>query len=191
MGTRLYWDGLLASGLRLDRGWSWSSDGLQACRPGPLDGYAGLRNRLLAGGALPDAGLASSGFGRGSVFTGGHGGALERGNVFDGDWVEVLLLGAVAAEEAGQEAGAGGCFGLVNFGGLLGAHGLGFSLALGALFTPVAPAIVPGDDMDPALLDALLDGPDADCGGEVKAGGGKDAGNEPGALDVHVPDEYL
>jgi len=177
-------------GLRLDWGRSGCGrwDCFQAHGPRPQDGHTGMRNRLLDGGALPDAWFACSCVGGILIFSGSHRGALEGWDVVNGVGVEVLLLNAVAAEEVGQAAGA--CYlSLLNFRRLLFTQCLGLSFALGALFTPVAPTIVPGDDVNPALLHALFESPEADSRCEVKPSGGEDARDQPCALNVHVADE--
>jgi len=62
-------------------------------------------------------------------------------------------------------------------------------VALGAFFTPVAPAVIEVLAVDPAILYAFSDDGEADGGGEVNACGGEGAGDEPCALDVDVGDE--
>ena len=67
---------------------------------------------------------------------------------------------------------------LIRSGGLLRRQGVfAFSPGLGALFAPVLPAIVPGDEPNPPVLDKLLDGPDADCKSEVDACHGESGGH--------------
>ena len=84
-----------------------------------------------------------------------------------------------AGDEIQVALGVGGGFAL----------GAAFFTALGALFAPVAPAVVPGDGVEPAILNAFFEGPEADGGGEVETGGGQNAGDQPGALDVEIADE--
>jgi hypothetical protein len=77
-------------------------------------------------------------------------------------------------------AGVGGfVFSGILVGVLIGA-------AFGTFLAPVLPAIVEGDDVNPAFAEMLLEQAEADGGGEVEAGGGEDAGDDPRALDVDV-----
>ena len=98
-------------------------------------------------------------------------------------------MGAVAAAEEGGEP-AGAEFGWVWGGlGFFGTFGFPVGFVLGALLTPVAPAVMPGDEVDPASLDGFSDGPEADRGGKVQSRGGQHAGHQPCALDVEVGDQ--
>jgi hypothetical protein len=115
---------------------------------------------------------------------------FQTGALVGGNHVEGVVRGglALAAEEGGKEAAAWfflrirlGLFGAAAF-----ALGLALGLPLGALFAPVAPAILPGAEEEPAVRDVFLDGPEADCGGKAESGGGQHAGHQPGALDVEV-----
>jgi hypothetical protein len=117
---------------------------------------------------------------------------LEGWNV-----LRVGLVDALAMEEAGKEAGTrfqrrlsrihlrrdlrkklrgnemrrcGGAF--FQLAPVL-ALGDSLLLAFRALFAPVAPAIMGGDEVAPAVLDALLDDPEADGRGKDESGCGQ------------------
>jgi hypothetical protein len=133
-----------------------------------------------------------------------EGDALIGGNVLGVDF------SGRAAEEAGKEARmrvVGGGVGMISRrGSRKGARGnelrtrfrvalplapqlaLGKALfpAFGALFTPVAPAVVQVDEIEPAGLNGFDDGRDEDGRGKVDPRGGQHAGYQHGALEIQV-----
>ena len=187
-GTRRA-QGRLSTPRTKTRPWGPRFWGTRPLWDGSRDGV-GREWRGRCGRALPETGFAGGRRdGDWSFFRGGHGGALEGWDLVQG--VEALVLRAVAAaKEGGEAAGARGRdgFGLAGF-GLRGAPGLAFGFALGADFAPVAEAVAPGEGEEPAVFDALFEGPEADGGGKVETGGGEDDSDQPGTLDVDVADE--
>ena len=184
--------------LRCLRGCNWSWSGLSACRWRWCCRHGGDGRNGFGYRALPDAGAT----GRNRFFR-CSGGALEGGNLVDRIGLRYALL---HAEEGGETARArcrhlGHRFGnIVNRPGeqplrgtglgLLGKPLLQFALAFGALFAPVAVAIVPGDEVEPAIFDLRLEGPEVDIGGEVDADTCQGRSYEPCSLGVQVDDEH-
>jgi hypothetical protein len=117
------------------------------------------------------------------------GGSLEGG-----DFIERVGLRLLTAAEEGTEEAWLHCG--LSFDGIGILEGEQFvldlmllGLALGAFFTPVAPAVIEVLAVDPAILYAFSDDGETDCCGEVDACRGEYAGDEPGALDVDIGDE--
>ncbi len=149
--------------------------------------FGGRRSRSSRG-ALPD--VARRNGVRGFVCC-RLDGALISGNVLRVDFGR-----APAVEETGKEAGTNVERRLavlrIRVGNLL--RGWFFQLALGkALFlefcaplAPVAPAVVQRGEIEPAGLEALEDGLEADGRGKPQSRGGQHAGHQPCALDVQI-----
>jgi len=78
-----------------------------------------------------------------------------------------------------------------------GREGRGFALGppffsnLGALFAPIAPAVMPGDGVEPAIVDAFFEDPEADREGKVESRGGQHAGHQPGSLPIEVAHQQI
>ena len=156
----------------------------------------------LRGGAFPDAGLADRGGNGRFVFIRLQGGAPVGWNLVQG--VEAKAgRGVAAAEEGGEEAGSPDRLFLIRGrggdgdesmgpgmpGG--GAPGLALRLQFGALLAPVAPAVMPGEGVKPAVFNALFEGEEADGGGKVESGGGQHSGHQQGALDIEIAHQQI
>ena len=130
------------------------------------------------------------------------GSALEGGNLIDRIGLGRAFLHTEECGEAARTRGwhVGGRRGSVaNSAGEQALRGAGlsllgkalfkFALALGALFAPVAIAIVPCNEGEPAIFDLRFELPEVDVGGKINADGGEGRGHQPCALDVEVDDE--